>query len=103
MFKISIIKSLSKPLWYDTKKVLEHKINQVKGFEKATIRRFDNQIEVSGTITFRFEDNCEILLWNTCSRHSGGEVTLSDLNKVQGLVKEWWAEEIGGNENARSR
>lgn len=70
------------------KKVLEHKINQVKGFEKATIRRYDNQIEVSGTITFRFEDNCEILLWNTCSRHSGGEVALADLNRVQGLVRE---------------
>lgn len=94
MLNISIIKSLSKPLWYDTKKILEHKINQVKGFKRAAIRRFDNYIEVSGKITFRFEDDCEVVLWNTCSRHSGGEVTLSDLNKVQELVREWWTEEM---------
>lgn len=97
MFKIGIIESLDKSLWYDTKKVLEHKINQVKGFEKVKIGRYNNWIDVSGEITFKFTDDCAIVLWNICSKCSGREVALSDLNKVQGLVKEWWTEEIGGS------
>lgn len=90
---MGIIESLDKLLWYDTKKVLEHKINQVKGFEKVTIRRFNNCIEISGKITFKFGDDCEIILWNTSSG-SGGEITLTDLNKIQGLIKEWWTDEM---------
>lgn len=90
---IQNIQSMDKKFWSDSKKVLEHKINQVKGFEKVTIRRFNSYIEVSGTITFKFGDDCEIILWNTSSG-SGGEITLTDLNKIQGLIKEWWTEEM---------
>ena len=92
-----MIKEFTKTEWSKHRKYLQDKIQHIPGYEKASIKRYDNNICVEGgPVSFKYDEtenfDNNTIVWNRAAQISSREVSILSLTAIKEIFDEWYGE-----------